>query len=607
MSKVSNWFETLIPDALDVFKRFPLAVILMLAFTVVVLIEKNTGDLSNEMMMRLIGGIVLAAYVSVILTLYGEGRGRVVSIAVKAAAVLTCLVAGYFFRQMVFITPAAIGASVLFLGNAPFWRGKRDDVAVWDFTHKLWTAVLFTVAGSIIYVLGIFAITAALKSLFGINMRHLVEDWMLPIGLAFLAPMAWMSMLPRHDEDAKLDENERDSLRNPGFISKAVGFLGAWILAPLTLIYAVILLAYGVKIVLTQSVPNGEIAQLVTPFLIIGALTWLILDPPFIQQKRLARLYTKLWFPLSMPAALLLACAVFVRIGQYGWTIERYLLVLASVWALGIACWFIFRSETKRDIRIIPGFAALLLALGSIGPWGADAVSSYSQGKRLQSALIANEMLDDDGYLKPASKLDLTDNHQAMRAEGALNYLVKHRKGNKILKFVPDGEKVDIIDNMTKGDSWEYSYVSERFGLDKVNAPARNFNNNRYEYNEGQAPTSVIGYEYVSRPLAHNIYSRKSNYKTTNWMGNVEVTSNNNAIFVRNKGGVELARLDIWDWLRKLPVNKDDNTIELEPRLVLYEDGDTKIAIHISYAAYDKDRKFSSIRYVILAKGVDVE
>ena len=603
MGKLQNWFESVIPDAQAVFRRFPLAVALIAAFTIVLLKETTFGGLSNEMKVRLIGGIVLAAYISVIFTLYGEGRGKTVPIALKAATVLSCLLLGYFFRQMAFITPAAIGASILFLGNAQFWRGKRDDVAVWDFTHKLWTAVLFTVAGSIIYTLGIFAITGALRSLFGVDMRDLVEDWMLPIGLGFLAPMAWLSMLPRHDE------GDADSLRNPGFISKAVGFLGTWILAPLTLIYAVILLAYGVKIVLTQSVPDGEIAALVTPFLIIGALTWLILDPPFIQRKRLARWYTKLWFPLSMPAALLLAYAVFVRIGQYGWTIERYLLVLAAVWALGIACWFIFRGEIKRDIRIIPGFAALLLALASIGPWGADSVSSYSQASRLKSGLVANEMLNDVGQLKPLSNLSVTDDEQALKAKGALRYLVRNKKQKTIMKFVPDAEKAEFRTEMGKGNYWNNSFVNKRFGLKGVSSANAYDRGNQFEYNSfaQRRPINVSGYEYVSQQQFHNIY-RKSARSTKDYkMGDYKIETTNDSVKVFDKNNVVIAEQDIWNWLRQQPVNDDDNTISLDPYLVLYDEGETKITLYIIFASYENETDRSDFRYVILARGIEID
>jgi Domain of unknown function (DUF4153) len=604
MGKLQNWFESLIPDTQAVFRRFPMAIALVAAFTTVLLIETSFGGLSDEMMMRLIGGLILAAYVSVIMVLYGEGRGKLVPIIVKAAAVLFCLLVGYFFRKMSFIPPIAIGGSILFLGNAPFWRPKfwqdgRNDVAVWDFTHKLWTAVLFTVAGSMIYVVGIFAITAALKTLFGFNIQNLVEDLMLPFGLGFLAPMAWMSMLPRHDD------KDGDSLRNPGFISKAVGFLGTWILAPLTLVYATILLAYGLKILLTQSVPNGQIAELVTPFLIIGTLTWLILDPPFIQQKRLARWYAKLWFPLTIPATLLLGYAVFARIGQYGWTVERYLLVLASVWALGIALWFTFRGEAKRDIRNIPGFAALLLALASIGPWGADGVSASSQSGRLKSSLITNQMLDEEGYLKPASEIVIGDDVAALRAKGALGYLIKNRKADQIRKFITSGETIELLEGDKSQNRLNSSVVYKRFGLNKVSNQRKYESQQFYEYQDFSAPIAVAGYDYISTPQDFSKYGENFTNKTSYWFGDIGVSSQNQGIIISKRGGEELGRFQIWDWLKGHSTK--DGIIEMEPLLTVFDQNGLKVTLFITQASYTDDSYSAYIQYNILIKGVDVD
>jgi len=165
----------------------------------------------------------------------------------------------------------AIGAVLLILGNMVLWKKSRDDLHIWDFTHKIWTGAVFATLGSIIFTLGIFAIQAALKSLFGLRINDLTEHLILPIGLGFLAPLYWLSTAP------KTDESYQELHDNPGFVSKAVAFMGTWLLSPLTLIYALILIAYGFKIVLAGSLPKGEIAQLTTPFLIIGTLTWLLL------------------------------------------------------------------------------------------------------------------------------------------------------------------------------------------------------------------------------------------------------------------------------------------------------------------------------------------
>ena len=605
MSKLSAMIDKFIPDAQAVLRRFPLAILMVAAMTVIMLLKANDFDtLTDEMMMRLIGGTVLAAYAAAALTLVGEGRGKPVSLLVKAGAVIAALVIAYSFRSLAFITPMAIGASILFIGSSPFWRRGRNDVGVWDFTHKIWIAVVFTVAGSIIYMIGIFSISAALKSLFNLSIRDLVEDWLMPIGLGFLAPMAWMSMVPRPGED-----DDSDSLRNPGFISRAVGFLGTWILAPLTLVYALILLAYMVKIVMSRSLPNGEIAQLVTPFLVIGTLTWLILDPPFIQKKRLARWFSKIWFPLMIPAAILLAVAVSIRIGEYGWTIDRYLLVLASVWALGTALWFTFRGESKRDIRIIPGFAAALLAIGSIGPWGADGFSAISQNARLEKALAANDMLGADGYLKPAADLSIKDKEASVIAKGALKYLIKHKKRGKISRFVNSAENFDFIDTVNS-DRLNNSAIYERFKLNGVHLPSRynKANEGDVRYGNENVSVAVLGYDHISIQQHLGLDVKRSASYNKIKLGDFVVTNDKNNIVVM-RGRDDVAQIDIMKWLEAQNF-ADDNTGKKVPLLILYSKGEQEIALHLMSANYSIDAgdgNFANVGFMLLTKGIEVD
>jgi hypothetical protein len=597
MGKLTAFIDNLIPDAQAVFRRFPLAILMVALFTMCLIGNVGLSMFNDETMFRFVSGTILAAYLAVTLTLIGEGRGKPVSVIVKAIVCGLALLAGYYYRELLFVTPMAIGASILYLGSAPFFRAGRDDVAVWDFTHKLWTAVIFTVAGSVIYLLGLLAIGAALKSLFSVRIDNLIQDWLLPIGLGFLAPVCWMAMLPRHDED------DGDTLRNPAFISRAVGFLGTWILAPLTLIYAIILIAYGIKIVLSMSLPNGEIAQLVTPFLIIGTLTWLILDPPFIQEKRLARWYSKIWFPLIIPASILLAVAVFIRINEYGWTVERYLLVLASVWALGIALWFTFRGEAKRDIRIIPSFAALLLAIGSIGPWGADQFSAINQNSRLTQALKANDMLDASGKLKSLDQLVITNDEAAQKAKGALSYLINQRKERRIQSYFPETEIFELKASNSYKGRLDSANIFKRFELDDVRIMGRyGYSNISYTYQNPHQNIQIMDYDYLTLPVHLNL-DRKHDYENTKSIGDYSIVTKKGVMIVKT-GETELSRFDVLNWLdaqEKLP----DNKLELEPRRVLYSEGDVEIAIHITNAQTNSDDQFASnLQYMMLAKGV---
>ncbi len=598
MQKLKNWLGHILPDMQNVFRRFPLAILMVIGLTLSILYDTNIRGLGDLMRARLFGGFVLAGYLAVILSLIGEGRGKTVSVLVKLPVVIVGFALGYFFKDLSFLTWTAILAAILYLGNAPFFRAPRNDVAVWDFTHKLWTAVLFTVAGSIIYTIGLFAISEALKKLFGIDVSHMVEDIFLPIGLAFLAPMAWLSMLPGPDED------EDDSLRNPGFISRAVGFLGTWILAPLTLIYAGILILYGVKIIMMGELPKGVIARLVTPFLIIGTLTWLILDPPFIQEKRLARWYSKAWFPLTIPAALLLLVSVFVRISAYGVTPERYLLVLAGLWALVVAIWYLVRRKAF-DIRIIPGLAALLLALASIGPWGAVSVSLRSQTARLENGLKVNGWLDAEGHLLNRDKLEIHDKQAAQKARGALLWLVRQEREENLSRFLPQSEK--LADFQSENGRWRYDSrnILRRFGLENIEAERVDDTVNYYISRPNSTPFAIKGYDYASEPMSFSFNKNGSGRPPfIRHVGAITLLQNYERLVIRDRKDHTLADISLLDWMQTLRRGSDER-FDLPPVKLLYENGNKRIAMHVTKAGFSPEGRQGKITYILLFKGID--
>ena len=602
MSRFKNWFAHILPEMQSVFRRFPLAILMVAGLTLSILYDENVNHFSYPLQQRLWGGFVLAGYIALILALIGEGRRKRLPLLLQIPVVGLAFGLAFYFDSLSFLVWPAILAAILYLGNAPFFRAPRNDVAVWDFTHKLWTAVLFTVAGSVIYMIGLFAISEALRRLFGMDIDDLVKDVLLPIGLAFLAPMAWLSMLPDPLED------DGDSLRNPGFISRAVGFLGTWILAPLTLIYAAILVLYGIKILMMHELPKGVIGRLVTPYLIIGTLTWLILDPPFIQEKRLARWYSKAWFPVMIPAALLVLVSAFVRIGQYGLTPGRYLLVLAGVWALGVAVWSLIRRE-RFNIRVIPGFAAVLLVLASIGPWGAEGLSVHSQTARLRAGLIANGWLDEAGHLRPQAELKIKDEQAASQAKGAFNYLRSHDKSDVLAGFLPEDETLDKIMKTGEGKPVPGDTLAARFGLDKI--PGRVGpppENSVYTYAVPKA-FPVTGYDYVTNANQGLFFLGKRRHVPASQirLGDYDLFQDGEELVIRRRtDGKVLSRFSVLDWVESR-LNRKTHRLELEPVKILWEAEGKRLAIHVNNADYSPESKRGNVFYVVLLKGITPE
>ncbi len=551
-----------VPDMSAVIARFPIAVLLMAIFTaVLIFIDTSSWD---EELGRSMFGVIIAAYLCVCVTLAREAKKQHRLIPLQLISSMIIIVLAWFSETLRLNGLMAVGAVLLLLGNMVIWRKSRDDIHVWDFTHKIWTGAIFAVVGSVIFTLGLLAIQAALKSLFGLSINELSERLLFPIGLGFLAPLYWMSTIP------PTDETYQELYDNPGFVSKAVSFLGTWLLAPLTLIYAAILLAYGVKIALAGSLPKGEIAQLVTPFLIIGTLTWLLLEPPFVKTKMLAKVFRKAWFPISIPAALLLAVAVFTRVNEYGLTPDRIALIFAVLWALGLGVWFSFGPKEKRDIRLIPASASLLLVFGV---FGAGWLSIANQSARLDTYLSAAGITAD-------MQTDIKDNEAAQKAKGAIDYLYR-KNGKEALK--KSLAKAGYKDRPINLDS-----IYESLKLQNVKSPSR-YPKELYQsqrYDRGKGKIDVSGYDSL-----HGIFRLYTNERARIIVDLETITvrySEDKFEFTRiDDGSISdretLHSFDLIGWAASLP---DDNANEGKisydgSPLKVYQDETTRISLVI--------------------------
>ena len=262
-------------------------------------------------------------------------------------------------------------------------------------------------------------ISEAVRALFGVSLDELTMETILPVGLAFLAPVYWLGTLPRF--------GEAEDVTELSFEARALSFLGTWMLAPLVIIYALIVLAYGTKILVQWDLPKGEIASLVSPFIGVGTLVWLMLEPKVLKESGFVRFYRAAWHWIMLPAAVLLGVGVFARVQEYGFTPVRVFLVLVVIWAVVQSLWFTLLPKVKRDIRIPTGLAAGLLTFGA---FGAGFISSESQ---LRKGEIAKTMFDS---LAPE---DIKDNQDvAKQYRGSIEYFIKTEDKRRFQALLPN-------------------------------------------------------------------------------------------------------------------------------------------------------------------------
>ncbi|MGE3832754.1 MAG: hypothetical protein AB7F76_17325, partial [Parvibaculaceae bacterium] len=77
---------------------------------------------------------------------------------------------------------------------------------------------------------------------------------------------------------------------------------------------------------------------------------------------------------------------------------DRYGIGVVALWLVIVAAYLAIRRN-RADMRLILGSLAVLLLVGSTGPWGANSISINSQYGRLIAALESEHLLTPDGKI----------------------------------------------------------------------------------------------------------------------------------------------------------------------------------------------------------------
>ena len=431
MTRGIAWLEGFAPDVWATVRRFPVAIALAALATACGLFITNYAPwLSYEDWIRLFVGFACGAVCAVAAVFVRESRPEAKALGFIALYIVPLAFIGLAqVRDFGWAAPPLLlpAVAVLWLSVSPvtvLGRGEareRQQNLFWWINHQAIATAAIAGLAFLIIALGVAAIERSLFFLFGVDSADIFYRLVLPFTGLFLTPVYWLSTLPRAS-----DYDETLAAR-PDFIASAVGFLGQFVLIPLLLIYAAILLAYTAMIAVTQTLPQGTIGWMVLGFVVSGAAAWLVLHPPFMRTRGLVRLFRRSWFWLTVLPLVLFFIAVWVRVDAYGLTGERILLIAGGVWAALLSAGYLIG---RGDIRLIPALAGLILAVLAVGPWNYAALASRDQGARLGRLLALKA--------DPTATVSTPDWNEEQRnaALSAAGYLLQDEHGEGILERV---------------------------------------------------------------------------------------------------------------------------------------------------------------------------
>ncbi len=300
-----------------------------------------------------------------------------------------------------------IGAHLL-VAIAPFWK-KGEINAFWQYNKTLFLRILTSVLFSHVLYIGLIVAMLSIDELFGVELpdEWYGQLWVLIVGVF----NTWFFL-------AGIPEN-LDRLETLREYPKGLKIITQYILIPLVIIYLLILYLYAGKIITEWQWPEGWVAILTLSFSVVGIFSLLLLYP--IQEKvenRWIKTFSRYFYISLIPLVIMLLLAIWRRISEYGFTENRYFVLILGFWLTGIVIYFIV-SKTK-SIKVIPGSLCVITFLISFGPWGAFSVSENSQINRLESLLTESRILIDGEIHRTGH--DVPD-HDAQEISAVVRYL----------------------------------------------------------------------------------------------------------------------------------------------------------------------------------------
>ncbi|MCM4167958.1 hypothetical protein KCTC52924_01222 [Arenibacter antarcticus] len=382
----------------------------------------------------------------------------------------------YYVRFMLYFIAGHLG--ILF---APFIKSWNKN-AHWNYIKSVGFSIGRSALFSGVLYLGLVLALLALESLFDIKISGKRYGQLFVFCLGTVNTWIYLSDFPK-----------QILLQTTIYFHKALEVFVKYILIPLVLLYLIILYAYSLKILIQWELPQGWVSYLVTALAILGFAVQHIIDPI---QKTLKSWSINTFHPwfyiLLLPMVVLLFVAIFRRIDDYGFTENRYFVLLLAFWILGVTLYLLF-SKGKR-LKVLSISLFILALLSSFGFWGTFSISEKSQINQFKKVYL--EVMKSDKLANQAQYRQLTS---------IIDYLADRKLVSKldpIIGFSTHSIRLDTIEN----SKITYHHNTPQILLDHMDIkidPDINFNYNDLYYNLYDGNTNshsypISGFDYFA-------------------------------------------------------------------------------------------------------------
>lgn len=271
--------------------------------------------------------------------------------------------------------------------------------------------------------------------------------------LALCTPLFFLSQLP----NKILKEKE---IYTHNFFKFLIKFVGI----PFIFIYFLILYAYTVKVLSNfDNWPQWEVSWMVIWFSIFWYLIYIFSYE--LENNNKAIMNFRKFFPfVVIPQIIMLFYAIYLRINQYDFTINRYFVVVFGLWLLVISLYLIISKQ--KLLAFISMILFDFIIIVSVWPWSVYNFPESRQTNILKDKLIESNILawtqinipKDSSQIDPKLSWEIYD---------IIWYLVNNHWTKSVENFFPTliseirlEDKVEWENDNTKYDNREYTWIS---------------------------------------------------------------------------------------------------------------------------------------------------
>ncbi|MEO7975959.1 DUF4153 domain-containing protein [Flavobacterium sp.] len=464
--------------------RFPLEITATIAGTILAIIlnEIEYNNPNKELYQKALMSCSLCLVLFLAVSLFFLSSNKKKILRFITSLILGSLVVIFIFSfkenitdtefQQFFVLNLVLHLLVSFAGFLP---KKYNQDEFWEFNKQLFLRILTSGLYSAVLYCGLALAILAVEKLFNFEFYNNIYLYIFFTIAGIFNTLFFLNGVPEiNNHEVSLQLNYPKGLKN----------FTQYVLLPLISLYLVILICYEAKILLTLSLPVGWVSYLVLAFSITGILSFLLVHPIANENGNLwMRTFSRWFYFLLIPLLALLFWAILYRINLYGFTHERYYVLLLSVWLTVVVGYFLIQKHPK--IKFIPISMCLAGLFSIAGPQSADSVSKYSQLSRFENYLNKTD----------GKKLTFEEEQQL----SSIVYFLERNYGFEVLLPYAD-KKLDALYKKDKDpgineimENLGYEYQSEYARKDDLKD---SFSYYFYENNENNVD-NIHGYDFI--------------------------------------------------------------------------------------------------------------